>query len=243
MARLFERVSAQLRRDISNGALRPGDKLPSERDLAEQMGVGRPVVREALRSLEEAGILEFRRGNSGGAFIGTGDTSIVARSISDLLYLGAISLDELMETRASLFRFATELAADRATEDDLARLERSIQETEAAWVEAGMQERVRLVIAFYEYLGMATHNEVLVMLIRSLSEVVAQILLKTQPEAYEVMIESRRRLVQWLRLRDRQAAAAEITVSLTRLHSRIKERQDYFFTLSLEGESSRIGKA
>ena len=232
-ARLFENVSASIRRDISNGTLKPGDKLPSERELAETLGVGRPVVREALRSLEEAGILLFRRGITGGAFVGTGDGRTVTRSITDLIFLGAISLDDLTEARTCLLRFAAELAAERGTEEDFDALEANVDEAIAQRDAADLHEKVRLVGSFYDHLGRAAHNEALVLLIHSVTEVVAQILLKTQPEVYDLVIESRRRLVAHLRARDREAAAAEVTAHLAELHAKVMDRAALLYSLDL----------
>lgn len=233
--RLFENVSASIRSDIRNGKLRPGDKLPSERELAETLGVGRPAVREALRSLEEAGILQFRRGITGGAFVGTGDTRTVTRSITDLIFLGAISLDNLTEARTCLLRFAAELAAERGTDADFDALSANIEETVARRNDTDPHEQVRAVGSFYDHLGRAAHNEALVLLIHSVTEVVAQILLKTQPEVFDLVIESRRRLVSHLRARDREAAAAEVTAHMAELHAKVMDRARQLYTLDLAG--------
>src|SRR5215831_10481200 len=65
--RTFEEICERIRDRLASGDLRPGDKLPAERDLAQQLGVGRNALREALRSLEISGILELRKGVKGGA--------------------------------------------------------------------------------------------------------------------------------------------------------------------------------
>src|SRR5215468_2046364 len=67
--RVFEEIASQVRSQLATGRLRPGDRLPSERDLAQQLGVGRNSVREALRALEVSGILRLHKGGAGGAFI------------------------------------------------------------------------------------------------------------------------------------------------------------------------------
>lgn len=231
--RLSENLCISIRRKISNGTLKPGDKLPSERELAETFGVGRPLVREALRSLEEAGILKFRRGTKGGAFVGSGDAGTVTRSISDLIFLGAISLENLTEARTCLLRFAAEVAAERGTEADFAALERNIDEAHARRGSADLPEKIRLVGSFYDHLGRAAHNEALVVLIHSITEVVAQILLKTQPDVYDLVIASRRRLVTHLRARDAKAAGEEITTHLADLHAKLADRAGELYSLDL----------
>ncbi|HEY9280152.1 MAG TPA: winged helix-turn-helix domain-containing protein, partial [Eoetvoesiella sp.] len=66
--RAFEEVCEQIRREVAAGTLRPGDRLPPERELAEQLGVSRTAIREALRSLENAGLVQCQQGMGGGAF-------------------------------------------------------------------------------------------------------------------------------------------------------------------------------
>ena len=70
--RTFEEICGSIREQLALGVLKPGDKLPRERDLAEQLGVSRNVLREALRSLEMAGLLRLQKGVKGGAFIQDG---------------------------------------------------------------------------------------------------------------------------------------------------------------------------
>jgi DNA-binding FadR family transcriptional regulator len=67
--RLFEEICDQIRGQLSLGKIGPGDKLPAERDLADQFGVSRSAVREALRTLEVSGLIELRKGPKGGAFM------------------------------------------------------------------------------------------------------------------------------------------------------------------------------
>lgn len=67
--RAFEEICARIREQLALGVLKPGDKLPAERDLAQQLGVSRNVLREALRSLEMAGVLRLQKGVKGGAFV------------------------------------------------------------------------------------------------------------------------------------------------------------------------------
>src|ERR1700758_2272416 len=88
--RAFEAVADQIRDQLTSGALQPGDRLPPERELAEQFSLSRNTVREALRSLEMAGVLEFRKGATGGAFVREGHGDAVVAGFSDLFRLGAI---------------------------------------------------------------------------------------------------------------------------------------------------------
>ena len=83
--RAFEEICERIREQLALGVLKPGDKLPPERDLAQQLGVSRNVLREALRSLEMAGVLRLQKGVKGGAFIQEGDTSRMNGVMRDML--------------------------------------------------------------------------------------------------------------------------------------------------------------
>ena len=112
--------------------LKPGDKLPPERDLAQQLGVSRNVLREALRSLEMAGVLRLMKGVKGGAFIQEGDTSRMNDVMRDMLSLGTISVRELSEARVHVLDLVVGLACDHARQSDLDALEANIERTELA---------------------------------------------------------------------------------------------------------------
>jgi len=120
--RVFEGICAQVRTELTLGRLKPGDKLPAERDLALRLGSSRTAVREALRTLEMAGVIELRKGVKGGAFIREGDPAVVTRSFGDMVHLGRISLADLTEGRVIIQDAVVRLACERATEADFRAL-------------------------------------------------------------------------------------------------------------------------
>src|ERR1700690_2035542 len=128
--RAFEEICERIREQLALGVLKPGDKLPPERDLAQQLGVSRNVLREALRSLEMAGVLRLQKGVKGGAFIQEGDTSRMNDVMRDMLSLGTISLSELSEARIQVIDLVVRLACERARQADFQVLEANIERTE-----------------------------------------------------------------------------------------------------------------
>ena len=127
-ANAFEQTVERIGRAIKMGLLRPGERLPSERDLATQLALSRSTVREALRVLAEAGYLEARRGRGGGTFVASSLPKLEARDPHDVLReLGGSVADTLLFRRI-LEVGAAEIAADRATSDDCARLAALIDE-------------------------------------------------------------------------------------------------------------------
>src|SRR5258707_11162006 len=117
--RAFEEICERIREQLALGALKPGDKLPPERDLAQQLGVSRNVLREALRSLEMAGVLRLQKGVKGGAFIQEGDTSRMNDVMRDMLSLGTISVRELSGSRVHALDPVVRLASGHAPKADV----------------------------------------------------------------------------------------------------------------------------
>jgi DNA-binding FadR family transcriptional regulator len=223
--RIFEEICERIRRDMASGKLRPGDKLPAERDLAQQFAVSRNAVREALRSLEVAGIVRLQKGVKGGAVILEGDPDLITRSIRDMFFLGRISLDSLTEARTHVMQMAIGLAVPRMTPDILSALEENNVRFASLSQWARMAERAAIGREFYTLIANATRNEVIVMMVDALTAIVMQEVVDYNFSVLASTIDSRRRLIAHLKQRDSAAAIHEITEHLQRLHRHlIRER-------------------
>lgn len=219
--RVFEGICAQVRTELTLGRLKPGDKLPAERDLALRLGSSRTAVREALRTLEMAGVVELRKGVKGGAFIREGDPAVVTRSFGDMVHLGRISLADLTEGRVIIQDAVVRLACERATEADFQALEQSIDRTEALTrAKRNVQRRLQLV-KFYRLLAQATRNEVMVILVDALTDIVLTILERDGVGPKPDTVRVQRELVRRLRARDAEAAASLMTRHLQTLHGHL----------------------
>jgi GntR family transcriptional repressor for pyruvate dehydrogenase complex len=115
-----EQVVAHVRTLIERGALRPGDRLPAERDLASQIGVSRPTLRAGLHALAAMGVVRSRHGS--GTFIPDGPPALAPEPLKFLAALHGFSRDEMYEARRVLEAAAAGLAAERATADQLASM-------------------------------------------------------------------------------------------------------------------------
>lgn len=113
-------VIERLRHAIHIGTYLPGEKLPPERTLAQQLGVSRMTVREAIRALRAEGYVSSRRGSAGG--ITVLDQSEDARRLRPVLLRRMAELDDAFEFRIAVEGAAARLAAQRRTKDDLAKL-------------------------------------------------------------------------------------------------------------------------
>jgi GntR family transcriptional repressor for pyruvate dehydrogenase complex len=130
--RTFEQILEQLQGMILRGELRPGDKLPNERALAEQLGVGRPSLREALRVLEALEVIDVRPGlgPASGAVISEGLGTALPGLLSMHMALGRFTSDELIETRSVLEVWTLRAAAAKRTTTQLRALRTLLDELE-----------------------------------------------------------------------------------------------------------------
>lgn len=125
--RIYQKIVEQIRGMMNSGQLNPGDRLPSEREIAEQLGVSRAAVREAFSALEMSGLIEVRPGE--GSFVKSGD---LVTPFALLLSLDSehTTASEMMEIRRGLEGEAAALAAERATEEDLTIMRRCLEKME-----------------------------------------------------------------------------------------------------------------
>jgi DNA-binding FadR family transcriptional regulator len=125
----FEEAAEQIADKVRAGELRAGDKLPPERDLAVTMEISRPTLREAVKVLVEAAVLEVRRGPGGGMFVASDvvPTELIRRRSE----LRRAEVEQVLEARRIVEPGVAQLAAARATEDDFAALQRSIDAMQA----------------------------------------------------------------------------------------------------------------
>lgn len=217
--RIFQEVADQLRRSISGGRLKPGDKLPAERELAQQFGVSRNTMREALRALELSGLVEMKLGATGGTFVVEGSSNAVVNGMRDLYFLGAITPDALTEARIAISDSVIRVAVSRITDAELAALQANVAAAEAAHRSGNFPERTRHHQAFHVLLAKATHNPILVATMEGVMEVTRQFVQVIGPQDWPShTLPSRRRLLKHLRARDAEAAVKEMTAALRKLH-------------------------
>jgi GntR family transcriptional regulator, transcriptional repressor for pyruvate dehydrogenase complex len=129
--RTYHLVAGQIEEAIVSESLKPGDKLPPERELMKQLGVSRRTVREAFRILEQKGLIEVKTGAKGGAFIRGITTEQMGESLALLLRLKKVSLSEVGEFRYDLESIIAGRAAERATREDVKFLTGLLAEAKA----------------------------------------------------------------------------------------------------------------
>jgi GntR family transcriptional repressor for pyruvate dehydrogenase complex len=190
--RIADSVVEQIEDLLVSGALRPGQKLPPERELAEAMQVSRPKLREAMHRLEEAGLIEIRR--SDGAFVRELVAPVLAPPMIALCarHMGAFL--DFLEYRREQESLAAGLAAERATEADLAALSAAVAAMEAERGDDLTGTMARHDLAFHLALVEASHNAMLLHVMRSVYDLVSQGVFARREVLYQ-RAETRGRLI------------------------------------------------
>ena len=171
---LAERVSLALMESIASGRLGPGDRLPSERDLGEQFGVSRTVVREAVRGLQARGVLRVQPGRAAEII------AVPASQITETFALflrGAntqrvLNAEHISEVRETLEIKLAELACVRAAQEDLDLMDDSIVSMAAA---ADVERASTYDVDFHRLIASATKNVLFVVLLDSLGDVLMEL--------------------------------------------------------------------
>lgn len=209
-----EQVVAFVRGLIDRGRLRPGDRLPGERDLATQIGVSRPSVRAGLHALAAMGVVRSRHGS--GTYIPDGPPSLGSEPLSFLAALHGFSREEMYETRRILETEAAGLAADRATSDHLATLAE-----EVAGLFANRDNPHQFLvhdINFHRAVADAAKNPIVGALVGMVSALYYERRKATAEQASDRDLrdaaEAHRRIYQAIRARDAEAARRAMSAHL-----------------------------
>lgn len=152
---LVEQVALQIEELIGNGHWTVGDKLPPEMELMEEFAVSRNTLREAIRALVHAGLLETKQGSG---------TVVRSKSSLDVAlhrHFEKSNLIETLEVRLALEREAAQLAAKRRSEADLKELEEWINQCQAAADKKDLEAFVSADISFHQMIIKAANNKVL----------------------------------------------------------------------------------
>ncbi len=154
--RISDTIAATLEQRILEGSLKAGDRLPPERELAVELGVSRPSLREAIQKLASKGMLQSRQG--GGTYVTAALETSFSDPWQDMMGKHPNLREDMLEFRRMLEGQAAEWAAERATEADLQRLERTFNALMAAFEADDAQRRSEADIAFHQAIGDAAHN-------------------------------------------------------------------------------------
>ena len=228
--KISEEIVQQIKELISKGELRPGERIPSERDMAALLGVSRPSVREAIMVLEAMGLIESRQG--GGTYVRSLTETSLADPLTTMVEKDPSLLHALVEVRMGLESWAAFLAASKATEDELETLFKLIKEMESQSGSGGWDPEVDA--QFHYTITMATHNTIQLHVldtIRGLFQATIEVALLEfyKREGYlESLLDQHRSIFEAIRQRNpeqaRQAMMAHLAFVQEKLPQILKEK-------------------
>lgn len=204
---------------LLSGEIKPGERLPPERQLAEALGVGRTVLREGLKSLTVLGLIEGRQGD--GNYLKSTESEFLPRAIEWGMLLGAKVTDDLIESRQVLETAISRLAAQRITDSEIAALESLVDDMRNARDTAGLAAAD---VAFHQAIVASTRNETLQQIMRnmlSLLKVWTKRVLGEEPGSEEIVTQHMA-ILEALRARDPDRAEAAMRQHLDSVLSKLQ---------------------
>ncbi len=221
---LRERIVQEVKRAIIDGDLKPGDRLPTEMELAESLGVSRSSVREATKALEFIGVLNSSPKN--GCTVGSFDMRGVVDQLTFHLEAQRATLEELLDSRFLLEVGIMPMVVKRATEEDLEHLQELV-DAMAANMERGIED-VDLDGEFHSTLFKAARNRVLESFSNVVDEFFIQLrktILGNDEEAQETL-RQHREICEALKARDVEKAKAAMTAHLDLVRRRLEKAEE-----------------
>ncbi len=200
---LAERVGDSILQRIVAGEFKPGDKLPSERELGEQFGVSRTVVREAVHGLTGRGLISVRAGS--GLRVAEIDPAAIAESLTLLMRSnGEPDYHNVHEVRVMLEVQMAGVAAERAQPDDLERLQDAADAMERA---RGVEQAAVRDLEFHRAIAKATHNPLYLVLHDAIGDALMEVRRANHARGGRTdAIESHRKIVQFISAQDTEQA-------------------------------------
>ncbi len=227
--RISHNIVEQIRENILAGKLKPGDRLPSEKDLSNEFGVSKASLREALRALESLGMLEVKQGMSGGAFVKEVDLETARNNMFNYIFFQNPSIGEFTQLRTLIEPQVAEIAANKITDADFEYLEDNLNRTRENMDSGPFY--YDLDTKFHHRIAQISGNRLICFVIDSLKNAIVQIKLQLELDRdFSIQVyKAHMRIFDALRKRDPQNARAE-------MHRHIVE-VDERMTAFCDGES------
>ncbi len=207
---LYKSISERIKKAIFKDHLKPGDKLPSEKDLSNYFNVSKTSLREALRTLEAEGLIEIRKGVSGGAFVREVDCETACGFFFNYIYFQKPTLSEFSQIRTILELSIIDIIVPIMTKEDLANIEKNLEKTREVLNKG--QYIYELDLSFHRMLVAITKNRILEFVLEALKHSVFEIKSILQPD-YEFsksIYEHHKRIFEAIKDGDAERAKAEM---------------------------------
>ena len=224
--RISQNIVQQIRETIISGRLKPGDRLPSEKDLATEFGVSKASLREALRALEALGMIEVKQGMGGGAFVTEVDLETARNNMFNYIFFQNPSIGEFTQLRNFIEPQVAKIAALKCTQADLDYLEDNLNRTRETMDSGPFY--YELDTKFHHRIAQISGNRLICFVIDSLKNAIVQIKLQLELDRdFSIQVyKAHMRIFDALRKRDPEQARAEMHRHIVEVDERMKHYCD-----------------
>lgn len=174
---LSQEVKNQIKASITSGTYKPGDKLPAERELMDQFEVSRVTVRDALRSLQEMGLITTKRGVNGGAYVSEPNPEPITESFKHLVQMGRVNFAHLIEARLLLEPDLTRNAAMYRDKDDINRLADLLDRAEEQ-VGSSFKKARLINVGFHLEVARIARNPLILFILESITQAFSALIIE-----------------------------------------------------------------
>lgn len=229
--KLSQSVVRQIELLILRGILRPGERLPSERDLSEKLGVSRPSLRDAIADLQDRGLLVSRA--SAGIFVADVLGSAFSEALIKLFANHDEAVFDYVDFRRDLESLAAERAAQLASDTDLLVVNTIFEKMKAAHSKRNPEEEARLDAEFHLSIIEAGHNVIMLHMMRSMFELLREGVFYNRSVMFKrrttrrALLDQHQAINEALQSRDPQAARSAVEQHLTYVESALREQQEF----------------
>ncbi len=246
--RLASAVIRQIEHLILRGVLRPGDRLPPERELAERLGVSRPSLREAVADLSEQGLLTTRAGS--GIYVADVLGNAFSPALTRLFASHDDALLDYIAFRRDIEGIAASRAARHGSDTDLALIDTIFRKMETAHGKRDPSEEAALDADFHMAIIEASHNVVMLHMMRSMMDLLREgvfynrSVMFRQRMTRDALLDQHRAINEALQMRDADGARAAVETHLAFVRSALRDqheadRHEEVARLRLEQEAGR----
>ena len=209
--KISDQIIDQIRDAVLSGKLKPGNRLASEKELADQFGVSKATMREAMRVLEVLGLIEIRKGLGGGIFIAEVGMRTTIHSIINFLHFQPVSIKEITTLRYLIEPTVAQIAASKITEKDIQNLKKILGENPSASVDEVSKE-----IGFHRYLARMAENTLLILIVDFVDNLLDSIKSKAKlgPDFYRDVRKAHQQILDCLIKKDAVGAGIAMTRDL-----------------------------
>jgi GntR family transcriptional repressor for pyruvate dehydrogenase complex len=223
-----QQIISQIRGLILEGKLSPGDRLAPENVLVDQFQVSKQTLREALRALEYMGLIEIRKGVTGGPHVIEVDPGVAKEILTNFLFFKNLTIRNLSEVRKLIEPWAAGSAARSMGDEDLAALAALIDASKKEPPEDYSIDTGKSDLDFHRVIAKSTHNPILVLMIDFVETLMGDLKKLIKPDAgFSVtVLRSLERIYTAIKSRDEKQAVAEMYDHVTDVEERLAELEE-----------------